>query len=99
MATPIPENRVELSLNDIVQATGAEMRAGSVRVMRGVTTDTRGDVRGKLFVASISAARGAMRSMANRVTCSRSRMSSTGFGASARTSSARPRIFAPPCTI
>src|SRR5262245_15463509 len=51
MATPIPQNDVELTLNDIVHATGAALRAGPASVVRGVTTDSRGDVRGKLFVA------------------------------------------------
>jgi UDP-N-acetylmuramoyl-tripeptide--D-alanyl-D-alanine ligase len=51
MATPIPENRVELTLAEIARATGGEVRAGRETIVRGVTTDSRGDVRGKLFVA------------------------------------------------
>jgi len=51
MATPIPENRVELSLGEIGRATGGELRAGNAQSIRGVTTDSRRDVSGKLFVA------------------------------------------------
>lgn len=51
MATPIPENRAALSLAEIAGATGGEVRAGSAESVRGVTTDSRGDVAGKLFVA------------------------------------------------
>jgi len=51
MATPIPENRVAFSLAEIAEATGGEVRAGHAQAVRGVTTDSRGDVVGKLFVA------------------------------------------------
>ena len=52
MATPIPDNRAELSLADVLTATGGELLSGDRgAVVRGVTTDTRGDVKGKLFVA------------------------------------------------
>lgn len=52
MATPIPDNRVELSLADVLGATGGELATGSADgEVRGVTTDSRVDVAGKLFVA------------------------------------------------
>lgn len=51
MATPIPRNQLELSLGEIVEATGGEVRAGRHAAVRGVTTDSRDDVAGKLFVA------------------------------------------------
>jgi UDP-N-acetylmuramoyl-tripeptide--D-alanyl-D-alanine ligase len=51
MATPIPENRAELTLAEIAFATGGQVRAGSVASVKGVTTDSRGNVAGKLFVA------------------------------------------------
>ncbi len=51
MATPIPENRVELTLTEIARVTGCETRTGTHSSVRGVTTDSRADVRGKLFVA------------------------------------------------
>jgi len=51
MATPIPENRVPLTLSEVIEATGGEVRAGRHASSVGVTTDSRGDVAGKLFVA------------------------------------------------
>ena len=51
MATPIPANRAKLTLAEIVHATGGEVRAGRRDDVAGVTTDSRGDVEGKLFVA------------------------------------------------
>lgn len=51
MATPIPENRVELELGEIARATSGEARRGREQAVHGVTTDSRQDVSGKLFVA------------------------------------------------
>ena len=51
MATPIPENDAELSIAELAAATGGEVRAGRHERVRGVTTDSRGEVSGKLFVA------------------------------------------------
>jgi UDP-N-acetylmuramoyl-tripeptide--D-alanyl-D-alanine ligase len=53
MGTPIPANQTPFTLAEIVAATGALPPPGissDARVV-GVTTDSRGDVRGKLFVA------------------------------------------------
>lgn len=51
MASPIPENRAAFELAEVAAITsGRAQRAGELR-FAGVTTDTRGDVRGKLFVA------------------------------------------------
>ncbi|HEX4335882.1 MAG TPA: UDP-N-acetylmuramoyl-tripeptide--D-alanyl-D-alanine ligase [Polyangiaceae bacterium] len=52
MATPIPANTARFTLAEVVQATGGTCRSGTPElVVEGVTTDSRGDVRGKLFVA------------------------------------------------
>jgi UDP-N-acetylmuramoyl-tripeptide--D-alanyl-D-alanine ligase len=51
MATPIPENRVELTLAEIALATGGQIRPGAGERVCGITTDSRADVEGKLFVA------------------------------------------------
>jgi UDP-N-acetylmuramoyl-tripeptide--D-alanyl-D-alanine ligase len=51
MATPIPANDAVFSLSEIAEATGAQVRAGDVTQIRGIATDSRGDVHGKLFVA------------------------------------------------
>lgn len=51
MATPIPENTAPFSLDEVVQATRGEARAGSSYQFAGVSTDSRADLRGKLFVA------------------------------------------------
>ncbi len=51
MATPIPDNNAAFSLAEIAHATGGEVLAGAARAVRGVTTDSRGNVAGKLFVA------------------------------------------------
>lgn len=55
MATPIPQNRASFSWEEIRLVCGAELVNGhsgetSGRI-DGVTTDSRGDLRGKLFVA------------------------------------------------
>ena len=51
MATPIPDNRAAFSLEELIEATGAIVRAGEHGAVSGVTTDSRADVAGKLFVA------------------------------------------------
>lgn len=51
MATPIPENRVALTLDELVAATGGMARPGLHAAVTGVTTDSRAAVAGKLFVA------------------------------------------------
>lgn len=52
MATPIPENSAQFSIEDVCSAVQGELAFGNEqdRVL-GVTTDSRGDVGGKLFVA------------------------------------------------
>jgi UDP-N-acetylmuramoyl-tripeptide--D-alanyl-D-alanine ligase len=50
MATPIPDNRAAFSLVEAAHATGATL-SGDATEVRGVTTDSRGDLAGKLFVA------------------------------------------------
>jgi UDP-N-acetylmuramoyl-tripeptide--D-alanyl-D-alanine ligase len=52
MATPIPDNKARFSLDEIAKATGGALAGGSPElVVEGVTTDSRANVRGKLFVA------------------------------------------------
>lgn len=51
MGTPIPENQATFSIDEIATATGAEVRAGRSRSVSGVSTDSRQDLEGKLFVA------------------------------------------------
>jgi UDP-N-acetylmuramoyl-tripeptide--D-alanyl-D-alanine ligase len=52
MATPIPKNSAQFSLDEVVSATsGALSRGRGDIVVDGVTTDSRGDVAGGLFVA------------------------------------------------
>ncbi|MBN1611749.1 MAG: UDP-N-acetylmuramoyl-tripeptide--D-alanyl-D-alanine ligase [Polyangiaceae bacterium] len=51
MATPIPHNDAAFTLSEIVEATGGELLAGSANSVRGVATDTRQDLAGRLFVA------------------------------------------------
>ncbi len=51
MSTAIPTNRVELSLEDVAVQTEGRVLAGPGVVIRGISTDSRGDLRGKLFVA------------------------------------------------
>jgi UDP-N-acetylmuramoyl-tripeptide--D-alanyl-D-alanine ligase len=51
MATPIPENRCAFSLDEAARATSARVSGTPVPGFEGVATDTRADLRGKLFVA------------------------------------------------
>lgn len=51
MATPIPKNSAQFSLAEVVTATGGGLSGSPDVVVTGVTTDSRGDARGNLFVA------------------------------------------------
>ena len=51
MATPIPTNMATFTLDELVLATGAELRGAKDCLVRGVTTDSRINVAAKLFVA------------------------------------------------
>ena len=52
MATPIPQNLAEFTLEEVVSATSAVVVQGRHRgAFRGVATDTREDLQGKIFVA------------------------------------------------
>lgn len=51
MATPIPDNRAPFSLAQLVEATGATAVGGAEGAVQGISTDSRGDAAGKLFVA------------------------------------------------
>jgi UDP-N-acetylmuramoyl-tripeptide--D-alanyl-D-alanine ligase len=51
MATRIPENTATLALSDIAHALGVSVSGTRDCVVRGVTTDSRANVAGKLFVA------------------------------------------------
>lgn len=50
MSAPLPSNRVELTLSDVARATGGELR-GADATVRGVSTDSRTDLSGMLFLA------------------------------------------------
>jgi UDP-N-acetylmuramoyl-tripeptide--D-alanyl-D-alanine ligase len=50
-AASLPPNDVALSLADVARATGGELRGAADLVIRGVSTDSRADLQGKLFVA------------------------------------------------
>jgi UDP-N-acetylmuramoyl-tripeptide--D-alanyl-D-alanine ligase len=52
MATPIPENRAQFSFAELCAALGDDVVSGVPRTdVCGVTTNSRGDLSGKLFVA------------------------------------------------
>jgi UDP-N-acetylmuramoyl-tripeptide--D-alanyl-D-alanine ligase len=51
MATPIPPNQATFTLSELAQATGAVFNGVHDTVIRGIATDSRADLRGKLFVA------------------------------------------------
>jgi UDP-N-acetylmuramoyl-tripeptide--D-alanyl-D-alanine ligase len=51
MATPIPDNRARFSVDEIVEITDGALVSGGVGDVDGVTSDSRADVSGKLFVA------------------------------------------------
>jgi UDP-N-acetylmuramoyl-tripeptide--D-alanyl-D-alanine ligase len=52
MSAALPSNRVELSLSEVVRATGGELCGGEAKI-RGVSTDSRADLSGALFVALV----------------------------------------------
>jgi len=51
VATPIPDNCAVFSLRQIVEVTGAQLSGCGDGDVSGVTTDSRSDTSGKLFVA------------------------------------------------
>ncbi len=51
MATPIPTNRAGFSVDAIVGATGAETECSATDACVGLVTDSRVEVKGRLFVA------------------------------------------------
>lgn len=55
MATPIPQNRAQFSLGELCRAVGTQAMTGwpLERSVCGVTTDSRGEVTDKLFVALV----------------------------------------------
>ncbi len=52
MSGALPSNSVELRLSDVVRTTGGELCGGDATI-RGVSTDSRGDLTGALFVALV----------------------------------------------
>ena len=52
MIATLPSNSVALTLNEVVRATGGELCGGDAMI-RGVSTDSRADLTGALFVALI----------------------------------------------
>ncbi len=53
MSAPLPTNQVELSLGEVARATGGELRGASDLKIWGVSTDSRADLTGMLFVALV----------------------------------------------
>lgn len=51
MATPIPQNRVKLTLREVADATGGALRGDADLVLQGVAIDSRAVSAGGLFVA------------------------------------------------
>lgn len=51
MASSLPENRAEFSIAEIAAITSGVLKNAAFGAVTGVTTDTRADVEGKLFVA------------------------------------------------
>src|SRR5690349_6240768 len=49
----LPSNEMELSLGDVVRATGAVLLGDPALRIRGVATDSRRDLTGALFVALV----------------------------------------------
>jgi UDP-N-acetylmuramoyl-tripeptide--D-alanyl-D-alanine ligase len=51
-SAPLPDNQASFQLDEIARVTGGTVSGGALDTsVLGVTTDSRGDVRGKLFVA------------------------------------------------
>lgn len=53
MSAPLPTNDVALSLGDVMRATGGVLVGDPNLQIRGVSTDSRADLSGKLFVALV----------------------------------------------
>lgn len=53
MSAPLPTNSVDLSLGEVVRATGGVLVGDPAVHIRGVSTDSRADLTGKLFVALV----------------------------------------------
>jgi UDP-N-acetylmuramoyl-tripeptide--D-alanyl-D-alanine ligase len=53
MSAPLPTNHVELSLGDVARATGGVLRGDDSLRIRGISTDSRADLTGKLFLALV----------------------------------------------
>ena len=53
MSAALPTNSVELSLGEVARATGGELRGAQDCKIRGVSTDSRADLTGKLFLALV----------------------------------------------
>jgi UDP-N-acetylmuramoyl-tripeptide--D-alanyl-D-alanine ligase len=51
MATPIPSNRASFTLQEVALATGGTLQGAPELQVRGVSTDSRADLQGQLFVA------------------------------------------------
>jgi len=51
MATPIPDNCCSFTVAELVAATSGQVRLGACRSVRGIATDSRKNLEGKLFVA------------------------------------------------
>jgi UDP-N-acetylmuramoyl-tripeptide--D-alanyl-D-alanine ligase len=48
---PLPSNSLVLNLADVARATAGELRGAADLVIHGISTDSRADLKGKLFVA------------------------------------------------
>ena len=53
MSAPLPTNDVVLSLGEVMRATGGVLLGEPTLQIRGVSTDSRADLSGKLFVALV----------------------------------------------
>jgi len=52
MSAPLPINHVELSLGEVARATGGELRGADLKIC-GVSTDSRAELSGALFLALV----------------------------------------------
>jgi UDP-N-acetylmuramoyl-tripeptide--D-alanyl-D-alanine ligase len=53
MSAPLPRNLVELSLGDVARITGGALLGEASLKIRGVSTDSRGELSGALFLALV----------------------------------------------
>ena len=53
MSAPLPTNQVELSLGDVARATGGVLTGDPTRLIRGISTDSRANLSGMLFLALV----------------------------------------------